>query len=108
MSRLTISLTDEEEEIIEEKVGDDGEYESKSEFVRNCIQAHTEVEDLERDVERLQNEKRLILNQREEATEIQKYVEEERTYRNAGLKTRLKWWMWGKPSDASTQEEQTT
>lgn len=108
MSRLTISLTDEEEEIIEEKVGDDGEYESKSEFVRNCIQAHTEIEDLERDVERLQNEKRLILEQREEATEIQKYVEEERTYRNAGLKTRLKWWVWGKPSDASTQEEQTT
>mgnify|MGYP002761074569 FL=1 len=39
-------MTDEEEEIIEEKVGDDGEYESKSEFVRNCIQAHTEIEDL--------------------------------------------------------------
>jgi Arc/MetJ-type ribon-helix-helix transcriptional regulator len=108
MSRLTISLTDEEEEIIEEKVGDDGEYESKSEFVRNCIQAHTEVEDLEQENERLRNEKRLILEQREEATEIQKYVEEERTYRNAGLKTRLKWWVWGKPSDASNQEQQTT
>jgi Arc/MetJ-type ribon-helix-helix transcriptional regulator len=98
MSRLTISLTDEEEEIIEEKVGDGSEYESKSEFVRKCIQAHTKIEDLERDIERLQNEKRLILEQREEATEIQKYVEEERTYRNAGVKTRLKWWVWGKPS----------
>jgi hypothetical protein len=75
---------------------------------RTRIQAHTEVEDLEQTVERLQNEKRLILEQREEATEIQNYVEEERSYRNAGLKTRLKWWVWGKPSDASNQEEQTT
>lgn len=97
MSRITVSLTDQEEEIIEQNVGDDGEYESKSEFVRDCIQAHIEVEELQRDVERLQNEKRLILEQREEAAEIQRYVEEERTYRNAGLRKRMKWWLWGKP-----------
>jgi Arc/MetJ-type ribon-helix-helix transcriptional regulator len=46
MTRLTISLDDETETIVEENVGDDGDYESKSEFVRNCIQAHTEVERL--------------------------------------------------------------
>lgn len=102
MTRLTISLTDKEEAIIEENVGDSEAYESKSEFVRNCIQAHNEIEDLEREVERLQNEKRLILEQREEAMEIQRYVEEERTYRNAGLRTRLKWWVWGKPDDAQS------
>jgi Arc/MetJ-type ribon-helix-helix transcriptional regulator len=101
MSRLTVSLTDEEEEIIEEKVGDDSEYESKSEFVRNCIQAHTEVEDLETKVERLENEKRLILEQREEATQLQRYVREERTYRNASLRMRVKWWVFGKPSETS-------
>jgi Arc/MetJ-type ribon-helix-helix transcriptional regulator len=98
---LTVSLTEEEEEIINENVGDGGEYESKSEFVRMCIQHHKELADLEREVERLQNEKLMILEQQEEATEIQRYVEEERTYRNAGLRTRLKWWVWGKPEETS-------
>jgi Arc/MetJ-type ribon-helix-helix transcriptional regulator len=46
MTRLTTSLDDETESIVEDNVGDNGEYESKSEFVRNCILAHTEVEDL--------------------------------------------------------------
>lgn len=63
-----------------------------------CIQGHTRLDELETEVERLENEKRLILEQREEATEIQRYVQEERTYRNAGLRKRLKWWMFGKPS----------
>jgi Arc/MetJ-type ribon-helix-helix transcriptional regulator len=101
MGRLTVSLTDEEEEIIDEKVGDDGEYESKSEFVRNCIQAHNEVADLEQTIERLQREKGMILEQREEHSQLQRDVEEERSYRNAGLRTRIKWWMFGKPSESS-------
>jgi Arc/MetJ-type ribon-helix-helix transcriptional regulator len=101
MSRLTVSLTGEEEEIIEEKVGDGGGYESKSEFVRSCIQAHTEVEELEREVERLQNEKRLILEQRDEADEIKRYVEEERSWRSAPVTKRVKWWVFGKPESSS-------
>jgi Arc/MetJ-type ribon-helix-helix transcriptional regulator len=101
MSRLTVSLTEEEEKIIDEKVGDGGEYESKSEFVRDCIQNHTEVEELEQQVERLEREKRMILEQREEANEIKRYVEEERSWRNAGLRTRAKWWVFGKPETPS-------
>lgn len=102
MGRLTVSLTDEEEEIIEEKVGDGGEYESKSEFVRMCIQDHTRVEDLEREVERLQNEKRTLLAEREEKAELARYVEDEREtqqrWREAPLWTRMKWRVVGMPS----------
>lgn len=99
---MTVSLTDEEDEIIEQKVTDDGEYESKSKFVRTCIRDHTRVDELKTEVERLKNEKRLILEQQEEATELQRYVEEEQTYRNAGLRTRTKWWLFGKPETSST------
>jgi Arc/MetJ-type ribon-helix-helix transcriptional regulator len=101
MSRLTVSLNDAEEAIIDEKVGDDAEYDSKSEFVRNCIQAHTEVEELEQQVERLEREKRMILEQREEANEIKRYVQEERSYRNAPVTKRVKWWVFGKPETGS-------
>lgn len=101
MSRLTISLNDAEEAIIDEKVGDGGEYDSKSEFVRSCIQAHTEVEELEQQVERLEREKRMILEQREEADEIKRYVEEERSWRSAPVTKRVKWWVFGKPESSS-------
>lgn len=113
MSRLTVSLTDTEQEVIEEKAGDGEEYESKSEFVRMCIRDHkqveTRIEDLERDVARLQNEKQVLLEQREEHTELVEYVENERQaeqrWREAGLLTRTKWKLFGM-SDASSQSQQ--
>jgi len=66
------------------------------------------IDDLDRDVERLQNEKRLILEDREEKQELVRYVEEERTveerWRRAGLATRLKWRLTGMPGDDSLEE----
>lgn len=56
-----------------------------------CIQDHTRVEDLEHDLERLQNQQRLILEQRDEHAQLQKYADEERTYRSAPLTKRIKW-----------------
>lgn len=96
MTRLTISLDEETEEIIEENVGNSEAYESKSEFVRNCIQAHTEVEQLETRVERLQNEKRMLLEQKDEHSQLVRYVESEQSYREASLPQRLKWWVFGR------------
>lgn len=66
------------------------------------------VDDLERDAERLQNEKRLILEDREEKQELVRYVEAERTeqqrWRQAGLTTRLKWRITGMPGDGGGEE----
>jgi len=42
---------------------------------------------------RLPGTKRIILEQREENTELVKYVEDERRFRHAGLLTRAKWWL---------------
>jgi Arc/MetJ-type ribon-helix-helix transcriptional regulator len=103
MARLTVSLNDETEEIVEEKVGDNGEYESKSEFVRDCIQAHTRVEDLEKTIERLEREKQMILQERDEKKELARYVEDQRTRQEkkdtAPIWTRAKWRILGMPAD---------
>jgi metal-responsive CopG/Arc/MetJ family transcriptional regulator len=63
----------------------------------------TEYEDLETELERVKNEKRLILEDREEKQELVKYVEDERTaeqkWREAGLGTKLKWRLFGMDND---------
>lgn len=61
------------------------------------------VDELQTDVERLQNEKRLILEEREEKEELVKYVEDERTveqrWREATALKRMKWRLFGMDSD---------
>lgn len=96
MPRLTVTLTEEQAERVEELSGDSGEYESKSEVVRTFIDRGERVPDLERTVERLQREKRLILEERDEKNELARYVEDELQYREQDLRTRLKWWLFGK------------
>lgn len=112
--RLTITITDEQDALLTEKTGDNGEYESKSEAVREFIhrgeQATQHIEDLETENERLRNEKRLILEQREEKTELLEYVEQEREaerYRDrrrrqldeANILQRWRWKLTGVPAD---------
>ena len=57
------------------------------------------VEQLETDLERARREKRQILDQREEHTELVRAVEEERSLAErraaAGVATRAKWWLFG-------------
>jgi len=83
---------------------------SNAEAVRECVrrsqrldECRDRVAELETEVERLQNEKRLILEQREEHTELVRAVEEERTLEQrraeAGLATRVKWAIFGMDGD---------
>lgn len=122
--RTTVALDDDlATHVDDQRPQDDA---SDAEAVRECIrrsqrltECRTELEatrdelqetidDLDRDVERLQNEKRLILEDREEKQELVRYVEEERTveerWRRAGLATRLKWRLTGMPGDDSLEE----
>jgi len=75
--------------------------------VRECIRRSQELDgcrervgDLEQEVERLEREKRLILEQREEHSQLVRAVEEQRTLEReraqAGLATRVKWWLFGR------------
>jgi TolA-binding protein len=78
--------------------------------VRRCIERSQELDecrervaDLEQEVERLEREKRLILEQREEHSQLVRAVEQERTLEQeraeAGLATRAKWWLFGRDGD---------
>jgi len=78
--------------------------------VRECIERSQELDacrervgDLEQQVERLQREKRLILEEREEHSQLVRAVEQQRTLEEqraqAGLATRAKWWLFGRDED---------
>ena len=106
MGRITFTADEQHEEIVD-AVQAEKDVESKSEAIRKCISRYEElqheVDELETEVNRLKNEKRLILEDREEKAELVNYVEHERTaeqqWREAGLGTRLKWRLFGMDSD---------
>lgn len=105
MDSITIRVQDETLAKIER--GAEKREVSKSELIREWFQEREELqferaqlqseyEELQTECDRLQNEKRLILEDREEKTELVEYVEDELSYREAGLSTRMKWWLFGK------------
>lgn len=55
MPRLTVTITEEQNDLVEDLSGENGEYESKSAAVRNFIQAGEEREELQAEVERLRD-----------------------------------------------------
>lgn len=77
------------------------EHESELEAARSEYESR--IEELERNVERLRNEKRTLINDREERTELVEYVQEERSLTKqkaqAGIVTRAKWWITGMPAE---------
>lgn len=79
---------------------------TKSEAVRALLKRGVEYDSLQRENERLRSEKRTILHQREENTELVEYVQEERELRqrreerrDAPAWTRAKWWLLGRDRD---------
>jgi Arc/MetJ-type ribon-helix-helix transcriptional regulator len=104
MPRLTITVTDEQAALLEELSGDGGQYESKSAAVRNFIQSGERVAELEREVERLNRERRQLLEQREEHSELARYAEDQREQEQNARERRTKpawtrawWWLTGEP-----------
>jgi metal-responsive CopG/Arc/MetJ family transcriptional regulator len=70
--------------------------ESRNEHEENTAELRSEIDDLETTVERLQNEKRMLLEQTDEHSQLVRYVESEQSYREASLPQRLKWWVFGR------------
>lgn len=97
MKPLTIRLDEDTKESLEDEAD---EYDrSVSEHVRVLIEHGREYDDVKQDRDRLQNQLQKLIDEREETTEIVEYVEEERSYRQVGIVTRAKWWLWGMPDD---------
>lgn len=104
MPRLTITVTDEQASLLEELSDDDGQYESKSAAVRDFIQDGEQVAELEREVERLNRERRQLLEQRQEHSELVRYAEDQREQEQSARERRKKpawtrawWWLTGEP-----------
>lgn len=95
MPRITVSVSEEQDAQLAELAGDDGPYESKSEAMRSFIGVDERVRELEQEVERLNRERRQLLEQRSENKELRRYVEDEQRYRQGGVIQRLKWWVRG-------------
>lgn len=107
MPRLTVTITDEQSERLEELSGDDGEYESKSEAVRNFIEEYEDhqerIEELEQTVERLQNEKQTLVEQHQQTKELVEYREAEDFFANASFGQRIKWLFTGKTKQPTAE-----
>ena len=106
MPRITFTADDEHEMFLDE-VEQRDDIDSTAAAVRHCIEVAEEaqqrdaelqkrVEELQQENERLQNEKHTLINDRQEKQELVEYVQEEQSYREAPLKKRLAWWVWGK------------
>ena len=93
MKQTTIRLPEEMIEALEQEARDRGM--KRSEYMRQVLGSRSEYDKLRNRIDRLEREKRMILEQREENTELVKYVEDERRFRHAGLLTRAKWWLRG-------------
>lgn len=85
MPRITVSLSDKQDARLDELTGDNGPYESKSEAMRSFIGADERVRELEQEVERLNRERRQLLEQRQEHDDLVRYVDDELSYREQGV-----------------------
>lgn len=72
MSRLTVSLTEREEEIIKEKVDDGDEYDSRSAFVRSCVNSYERAEQLQHRIDELERD---LEERRETIAELQEVAD---------------------------------
>jgi Arc/MetJ-type ribon-helix-helix transcriptional regulator len=108
MPRLTITVTDEQSELLSELSGNDGRYESKSEAVRSFIESGEDVEQLRQEVDRLNRERRQLIEQRNENQELVEFASETRSVlkrredrseqiRTAPVWRRALWWFLGEP-----------
>jgi predicted transcriptional regulator len=75
---------------------------SRSVYIRDTLERRVSgetdqrVRELEQEVERLNRERRQLLEQREENQQLRRYVENDVEWHEASLPTRLRWYVFGK------------
>jgi Arc/MetJ-type ribon-helix-helix transcriptional regulator len=96
MSKEKISVTLRSDQVgkLSDLVGD--EYENRSEAVRGVLDKGFGYDEIEATADRRERQLAQILDERDDHQEIVAYVDEERSWREAPLSTRMKWWVFGK------------
>jgi len=102
MSRITVTVREHHEDIIDD-VRDTENLDSDAATVRWCIERAAEMQQLESELQQTRAERddlrrqlAAVNSRQEDITEIVKYVDEEQSWRKAGLMTRTKWWLFGR------------
>lgn len=96
MDPVTVSFEEFHVDLLDELSAESGPCTNRSEAMRMIIGQYTEQNELAQEVERLTRERRQLLEQREEHDELVRYVADELSYREKGLFTRARWWLFGK------------
>jgi Arc/MetJ-type ribon-helix-helix transcriptional regulator len=76
MPRLTVTIKEEQSELLEELSGEDGEYDSKSEAVRNFIQRGETIQELEERLEQREQRIEELQAQLSERSRVEKKIED--------------------------------
>lgn len=104
MQTITLRLDENTVESLDEEA--DKRDVTRSEYVRTIIDQRHEYKRLQSEheritdklqgkIDRLENEKQTLISDRQERQELVRYVEDERTWRQQPLTTRLRWWLFG-------------
>jgi Arc/MetJ-type ribon-helix-helix transcriptional regulator len=96
MEPVTVSIEESHIDLLDELSAEGGPCTNRSEAMRMIIDQYSEQTELAQEVERLTRERRQLLEQREEHDELVRYVADELSYREQGLLTRVRWWLFGK------------
>ena len=82
----------------------DANDESRAEAIRRLVERGLEYDELAQEIERLENEKRTLIADREEKQELVRFAESqrelaeyERERQKRGVFTRFVWWLRGQP-----------
>lgn len=105
MPRYSVTLPEEQGELIEDLAGEEEPASSKSEAVRMLIEDAQRVSEVEEENERLRRERRQLLEQRDEHTDLVRWGESEREREQRRQEKeeqpvwrRAKWWVLGRPT----------
>ncbi|WP_122090355.1 ribbon-helix-helix protein, CopG family [Halalkalicoccus subterraneus] len=101
MEPVTIRIPDDTYRTLAEEADESGR--SMSEVVRERVERGMDYEEIKRERDRLRSEKRTLIQDREERTDLVEYVEQERELqarreerKDAPVWRRAKWWVFGR------------
>jgi Arc/MetJ-type ribon-helix-helix transcriptional regulator len=112
MARLTITLSDELAEFIEEESSDNGKFESKSAAVRHYLERGQEAESLENEVEVMEARLDDLRRQLYERNDVEEKVDVlanqiEETQQAADAPFFVRWGRWAKRRWAGSEDART-
>ncbi len=76
---------------------------TRSEYIRELIERrseYAEIDSLREELERVKHERNTLIQNRQETTDIVRYLEKNQEWETAPIWTRAKWWVFGKPQES--------